>query len=179
MHICSPCHDHAYTHTDRETHSLWQTQWTLTPSFFLRRTPTDSCCNMCQQKWQWDIITAAQPWLEHAIDSWDKITVKHKDEHLDQALLYKDASMEVLLHCFDKHGANSYIHNHKASFLSLCLSGQYVERKWSLDHNSAGSYIECRRYASLRFQRHTLSQLNPQHAFGHTHSLTQCCCASH
>ena len=158
-----------YIQTWKLACSLGQTQWTPTPSFILRRTPNDSCCNRCQQKWQMDIITAAQPWLEHAIDSWDKITVKHKDEHLDQALLYKDASMEVLLHCFDKHGADSYIHNHKASFLSLCLSGQYVERKWSLDHNCAGSYIESRRYASSCFvMAHTVTAQSTTCIWTHT-----------
>ena len=82
------------------------------------------------------------PWLQYAIHHWNSITVKHKDDHLDQALLYQDADMEVLLHCFDKAGVQSYVHNHKASFLSYCLSGHYIETKWKVDLHSDATHIE-------------------------------------
>ncbi len=87
----------------------------------------------------------AQPWLKYALEKWDSISVKHKDDHPDQALLYKDDDMEVLLHRFDEEGIQSYAHNHKACFLSLCLSGSYTESKWAVCHDLNGSYVEyCR-----------------------------------
>ena len=93
------------------------------------RAPSNADDSKCQLKWQKDFACLAQPWLKCALDSWDSISVKHKDDHLDQALLYKDEQIEVLLHCFDEEGIQSYAHNHKASFLSLCLRGKYTESK--------------------------------------------------
>ncbi|DBA66849.1 TPA: hypothetical protein ACH3X2_001983 [Trebouxia sp. C0005] len=103
----------------------------------LDRTPSK-----CQLKWQKDFASLAQPWLKYALRSWDSISVKHKDDHLDQALLHKDEQVEVLLHRFDEEGIQSYAHNHKASFLSLCLSGNYTESKWAVCHDLNHSYIE-------------------------------------
>lgn len=98
-------------------------------------------CSNHLQRWQKGINSLAEPWLTYAIDSWDILSVKHKDQHLDQALLFKNHEMEVLLHCFDKGGVQSYIHNHKASFLSLCLNGSYTESKWLVDHESLGHHV--------------------------------------
>ncbi len=99
----------------------------------------------CQQMWQKDFASLAQPWLKYGLAHWDSISLKHKDDHLDQALLYKDDAMEVLLHRFDDAGIQSYAHNHKASFLSLCLSGTYAESKWAVCHDLIGSHTEyCR-----------------------------------
>ena len=117
-----------------------------------------NCCQMpcrfperlaCSLQWQTDFASVAQPWLEHALHNWQAINVKHKDDHLDQALLYKDAELEVLLHCFDAGGIHSYVHNHKASFVGLCLSGSYIESKWAVDATLPGCYIEYRRCAEL------------------------------
>lgn len=104
-------------------------------------------CSKHQQKPQQDINSSnlAQAWVKYAINSWDSIGVKHKDQHLEQALLFKDHHMEVLLHSFNQNGGQSYIHNHKASFLSFCLNGSYVESKWTVDHESTGHYtVYCR-----------------------------------
>lgn len=102
----------------------------------------------CQAQWQKEIAIVALPWLQHAIDKWEVIRVKHKDDHLDQALLFMDSEMEVLVHCFDEAGAMSYVHNHKASFISLCLSGSYTESKWIVDQDLHVSHIEYQRQVS-------------------------------
>ena len=109
------------------------------------RTLSNAEDSKCQLMWQKDFASLAQPWLKYALAHWDSMTLKHKDDHLDQALLYKDDAMEVLLHRFDDAGIQSYAHNHKASFVSLCLSGTYAESKWAVCHDQNGSYIEyCR-----------------------------------
>lgn len=65
------------------------------------RTPSNAEDSKCQLMWQKDFASLAQPWLKYALAHWDSMTWKHKDDHLDQALLYKDDAMEVLLHRFD------------------------------------------------------------------------------
>ncbi|DBB01944.1 TPA: hypothetical protein ACH3X1_000534 [Trebouxia sp. C0004] len=111
----------------------------------LDRTPSNADDSKCQLKWQKEFVSVAQQWLKYAIAKCDTLTMKHKDDHLDQALLYKDDALEVLLHRFDNTGVQSYLHNHKATFLSLCLSGTYTESKWAVCHDLDGSYIEyCR-----------------------------------
>ena len=96
-------------------------------------------------QWQQDLATLALPWLQYAIGNWENITLKHKPDHLDQALLFKDSHIEVLLHRFDDSGMQSCIHNHRASFVSLCLTGSYTESKWWVDHQAVGSFTEWHR----------------------------------
>jgi len=100
---------------------------------------------ICESQWQEDFTKIAWPWLKHAINEWGTISVKHKEDHLDQALLYKDNDMEVLIHRFDECGVQSYVHNHKSSFASMCLGGSYVESRWHVNSKAAGSYIEYQR----------------------------------
>ena len=102
--------------------------------------------NLQQGKWQQNLAKIALPWLKYAISNWWTLNLTHKHGHLDQALLFKGEDMEVLLHRFDVRGMQSGIHNHKASFVSLCLKGSYIESRWSMDCQAAGSYMECHRY---------------------------------
>ena len=111
-----------------------------------------SRANLQEAKWQQNLAKAALPWLNYAITNWCTVNTTHKHDHLDEALLFKGRDMEVLLHRFDERGMQSGIHNHKASFVSLCLSGSYTESKWTVDCQAAGSYMECHRYMLLQIR---------------------------
>jgi hypothetical protein len=52
---------------------------------------------------------------------------------MDQAILYKDQISEIRVHSFLTHASDTYIHNHRNPFLSICLDWWYKESIWGIE----------------------------------------------
>jgi hypothetical protein len=79
--------------------------------------------------------------LCYVLSNWSDMDVRTVPGVMYQVRVGSDENHEYRFHCFIDCN-ETYVHNHRFSFDSLCLAGGYIERLWEIvpDHPQAVTY---------------------------------------